>query len=87
MPVFAIGKIVDLFAGQGISESVHTASDDEGMDQVERAMAERPGGLIVANLVDFDTVYGHRNNVERVRAESRAVRRAALRAAPEPAAR
>jgi len=31
---------------------------------VERAMAERPGGLIVANLVDFDTVYGHRNNAD-----------------------
>jgi phosphopentomutase len=62
-PVFAIGKIVDLFAGKGITASVHTASDDEGMDQVERALAERPGGLIFANLVDFDTVYGHRNNV------------------------
>jgi phosphopentomutase len=64
VPIFAIGKIVDLFAGQGISASVHTASDDEGMDQVERAMSERPRGLIFANLVDFDTVYGHRNNVE-----------------------
>jgi phosphopentomutase len=62
-PVFAVGKIVDLFAGKGITASVHTASDDEGMDQVERALAERPGGLIFANLVDFDTVYGHRNNV------------------------
>jgi phosphopentomutase len=64
VPVFAIGKIVDLFAGKGIAESVHTASDDEGMDAVERALAERPRGLIFANLVDFDTVYGHRNNVE-----------------------
>ena len=64
VPVFAIGKIVDLFAGKGIAESVHTASDDEGMDEVERALAERPRGLIFANLVDFDTVYGHRNNVE-----------------------
>jgi phosphopentomutase len=61
---FAIGKIVDLFAGQGVAASVHTVSDDDGMDQVERAMAERSGGLIFANLVDFDTVYGHRNNVE-----------------------
>lgn len=34
------------------------------MDQVERALANRPRGLIFANLVDFDTVYGHRNNVE-----------------------
>ncbi len=64
IPTFAIGKIVDLFAGQGVAESVHTVSDDDGMDQVERAMAERPRGLIFANLVDFDTVYGHRNNVE-----------------------
>jgi phosphopentomutase len=39
-------------------------SDDDGMNQVERALAERSGGLIFANLVDFDTVYGHRNNVE-----------------------
>jgi phosphopentomutase len=64
VPVFAIGKIVDLFAGQGITESVYTVSDDDGMDQVERAVGERPRGLIFANLVDFDTVYGHRNNVE-----------------------
>ncbi len=64
IPTFAIGKIVDLFAGQGVAASVHTVSDDDGMDQVERAMAERPSGLIFANLVDFDTVYGHRNNVE-----------------------
>jgi phosphopentomutase len=63
VPVFAIGKIVDLFAGHGIPESVHTASDDEGMDRVEEALADRPRGLIFANLVDFDTVYGHRNNV------------------------
>ena len=64
IPVFAVGKIVDLFAGQGVAESVHTVSDDDGMDQVARAMAARPRGLIFANLVDFDTVYGHRNDVE-----------------------
>ena len=64
LPVFAVGKIVDLFAGQGITGSVHTASDDEGMDEVERAMERTTRGLIFANLVDFDTVYGHRNNVE-----------------------
>ncbi len=64
IPVHAIGKIEDLFAGQGVTRSVHTASDDEGMDQVERALADTPRGLIFANLVDFDTVYGHRNNVE-----------------------
>jgi phosphopentomutase len=64
LPVVAIGKIEDLFAGHGITRAVHTKSDDEGMDEVERAMASTPTGLIFANLVDFDTVYGHRNNVE-----------------------
>jgi phosphopentomutase len=62
IPVVAIGKIEDLFAGRGISRAVHTAGDDEGMDAVERAMQESPRGLIFANLVDFDTIYGHRND-------------------------
>jgi phosphopentomutase len=61
-PVFAIGKIHDLFAGRGITASVHTASDDQGMDEVEHAMRAMPAGLIFANLVDFDTQYGHRND-------------------------
>jgi phosphopentomutase len=60
--VTAIGKIEDLFAGRGITRAVHTASDDEGMDAVEQAMGDTPRGLIFANLVDFDTVYGHRND-------------------------
>jgi phosphopentomutase len=61
--VVAIGKVEDLFAGRGIGRAVHTSSDDEGMDQVERALEDVHGGLIFANLVDFDTVYGHRNDV------------------------
>jgi phosphopentomutase len=61
-PVVAIGKVEDLFAGRGITRAVHTANDDEGMDAIERAMQESRDGLIVANLVDFDTVYGHRND-------------------------
>jgi phosphopentomutase len=64
LPVVAIGKIEDLFAGRGMTEAHHTASDDEGMDQVERAFDRVASGLVLANLVDFDTVYGHRNNVE-----------------------
>ena len=63
-PVVAIGKIEDLFAGRGITRALHTASDDEGMDLVLRAMGETKGGLIFANLVDFDSQYGHRNDVE-----------------------
>jgi phosphopentomutase len=62
IPVVAVGKIEDLFAGRGISRAVHTANDDEGMDAVERAMLDTPRGLIFANLVDFDTVFGHRND-------------------------
>jgi phosphopentomutase len=62
IPVIAIGKIEDLFAGRGVSTAVHTSSDEDGMDQVERAMDTTGRGLIFANLVDFDTVYGHRND-------------------------
>jgi phosphopentomutase len=64
VPVVAIGKIKDLFAGRGIGASVHTASDSEGMDAVEKQMAQADRGLIFANLVDFDTQFGHRNDVD-----------------------
>jgi phosphopentomutase len=64
LPVVAIGKIEDLFAGRGITRAIHTKSDDDGMDQVEREMAAVDRGLIFTNLVDFDTQYGHRNDVE-----------------------
>jgi phosphopentomutase len=61
--VVAIGKIEDLFAGRGITRAIHTSSDDEGMNVVEREMADAGRGLIFTNLVDFDTQYGHRNDV------------------------
>jgi phosphopentomutase len=60
--VFAIGKIEDLFAGRGISGAVHTTSDDHGMTEIERSLDSVREGLIFANLVDFDTMYGHRND-------------------------
>jgi phosphopentomutase len=63
LPVVAIGKIEDLFAGRGITAATHTASDDQGIDEVLQAMTTTAGGLIFANLVDFDTQYGHRNDV------------------------
>jgi len=62
-PVIAIGKIEDLFAGRGITSAVHTSNDEHGMDEVFRAMDQIDRGLIFANLVDFDTQYGHRNDV------------------------
>ena len=46
-----------------MTRAVHTASDDEGMDEIERAMEATARGLIFANLVDFDTQFGHRNDV------------------------
>ena len=62
IPVLAIGKIEDLFAGRGITRAIHTASDAEGMEAISSAMADGSQGLIFANLVDFDTVHGHRND-------------------------
>ena len=60
--VTAVGKIADLFAGRGVSTAYPTKSDDDGMDRVEAVMATQERGLIFANLVDFDTLYGHRND-------------------------
>jgi phosphopentomutase len=60
--VVAVGKIEDLFAGRGMSRAIHTTSDDHGMDVILEEMNATPAGLIFANLVDFDTVYGHRND-------------------------
>jgi phosphopentomutase len=62
-PVIAVGKVEDLFAGKGITRAVHTASDDEGVDEVLAAMGTTDRGLIFANLVEFDTQFGHRNDV------------------------
>jgi phosphopentomutase len=62
-PVIAIGKIDDLFAGLGITRAVHTSSDDDGFDAIVREMDATRMGLVFANLVDFDTLYGHRNDV------------------------
>ncbi len=63
LPCVGIGKIEDLFAGRGLTSAEHTTSDDHGMDVLTAAMATTPNGLIFVNLVDFDTQYGHRNDV------------------------
>jgi phosphopentomutase len=63
IPVVSIGKVRDLFAGRGVAKSRPTASDDEGVDGVLEAMRDERAGLIFANLVDFDAVYGHRNDI------------------------
>lgn len=63
LPVFGVGKIEDIFTGRGVSAAVHTVSDSDGVDQTLKAMREQREGLIFTNLVDFDTLYGHRNDV------------------------
>jgi len=63
IPVVSIGKVNDLFAGRGIARAIHTASDAEGMDRLDDVIREVHEGFIFVNLVDFDTVYGHRNDV------------------------
>jgi phosphopentomutase len=60
--VHAIGKIQDLFAGRGVTTAVHTKTDDEGVDEIEKAIASAGPGLVFTNLVDFDSQYGHRND-------------------------
>ena len=62
--VTGIGKIHDIYGGSGISRSIHTENNADGMEQIVRTMREQPTGLIYANLVDFDALYGHRNNPE-----------------------
>ena len=60
----AVGKISDIFLGQGVANSVKTKSNAEGIEKTLDALEKAPGGLIFTNLVDFDMLYGHRNNVE-----------------------
>lgn len=60
--VSSVGKVADLFAGRGISESHPTRSDADGVDKVQQLMVTQSRGLIFCNLVDFDTLYGHRND-------------------------
>lgn len=60
--VVTVGKVDDLFAGRGVGDAIHTRSNAEGQE-VLLDLAKRPGeGLVFANLVDFDTQFGHRND-------------------------
>jgi phosphopentomutase len=61
--VIGVGKINDIFAGQGVTESHPTTSNGDGMETISRLWRSRPNGLIFANLVDFDMLYGHRRDV------------------------
>lgn len=62
--VMAVGKIEDIFTGMGVTEAVHTKSNNDGINKTIEYMKQNKEGLIFTNLVDFDMLYGHRNNVK-----------------------
>ena len=64
VPVVGIGKIYDIYDGRGVPESIRTKNNADGMEKITAVLALHPSGLIFANLVDFDMLYGHRKDVE-----------------------
>ena len=62
--VIAIGKINDIFAGSGVTEKYYTKDNNEGMAKTSEMLSKDFNGLCFVNLVDFDMLYGHRNNVD-----------------------
>lgn len=62
--VLAVGKIQDIFSGCGVTRSVHTEDNDDGVCKTLEALREDFDGLIFTNLVDFDSKYGHRRDPE-----------------------
>lgn len=62
MEVIGIGKIEDIFAKEGITQSIPTADNMDGINQIIACLQEDFQGLIFANLIEFDMLYGHRNN-------------------------
>lgn len=62
LEVVGVGKIEDIFAGRGITRAVHTGSNRETMEALAAELGRGKEGLVLANLVDFDMLYGHRND-------------------------
>lgn len=63
LEVKAVGKIEDIFAGQGITFAIHTHNNLDGVQQTLNLLNVEFEGVIFTNLVDYDMLYGHRNNV------------------------
>lgn len=64
LDVIAVGKIEDIFSKKGITVAEHTKSNMDGVDVTLKYMAQQNKGIIFTNLVDFDMLFGHRNNPE-----------------------
>jgi phosphopentomutase len=63
-PVFGVGKIHDIYNGRGVADYAATKNNADGMAKLSEALKHQPKGLLFANLVDFDMLYGHRKDVE-----------------------
>jgi phosphopentomutase len=64
VPVFGVGKIHDIYNGRGVGKYVTTRNNADGMAKLTESLAREKRGLLFANLVDFDMLYGHRKDVE-----------------------
>jgi phosphopentomutase len=64
VPVLGVGKIHDIYNGRGVARYLTTKNNADGMEKISTAMEKQTRGLIFANLVDFDMLYGHRKDVE-----------------------
>lgn len=64
LDTYGVGKIYDIFAGQGVAHTVSMTSNTDGMEKTLKWMDETFNGLCFVNLVDFDMVYGHRNDID-----------------------
>ena len=64
VPVFGVGKIHDIYNGRGVKDYVTTKNNADGMAKISETLSRRASGLIFANLVDFDMLYGHRKDVK-----------------------
>ncbi|NSW92940.1 MAG: phosphopentomutase, partial [Firmicutes bacterium] len=62
--VKTVGKIDDIFVNQGITESVHTQGNIDGIDKMLNFISQNFSGLIFTNLIDYDMLYGHRNDIK-----------------------
>lgn len=62
--VIGVGKIKDIFAGKGITESVYTSGNEEGIERTLEYLDKDFEGLCFVNLVDYDMLYGHRNDID-----------------------
>jgi phosphopentomutase len=64
IPVYAVGKIEDIYCHRGITESIHTGNNVDSQALVEKWTKEKSSGLIMANFIDYDMVYGHRRDAK-----------------------